>query len=100
MCCSACRLPVSYAFDHPAGYHEEGSAFVHVQRVWGNIIAPQWISCLGYIFGANGYIEVDHPLYAYLQRVYIMGSNPKNCITVLGVRCYTQPPLRWHNQHT
>ncbi len=45
-------------FDHPAGYHEEGSAFAHVQRVWGESIVPEWLSCLGYHFGSNGFIEV------------------------------------------
>ncbi len=54
-----CRLPVSYSFDHPAGYHEEGSAFAHVQRVWGDSIVPEWLSCLGYHFGSNGFIEVS-----------------------------------------
>lgn len=53
-----CRLPVFYSFDHPAGYHEEGSAFAHVQRVWGDSIVPEWLSCLGYHFGSNGFIEV------------------------------------------
>ncbi|DBA71081.1 hypothetical protein WJX79_000042 [Trebouxia sp. C0005] len=51
------RLPVFYSFDHPAGYHEEGSAFAHVQRVWGDSIVPEWLSCLGYHFGSNGFIE-------------------------------------------
>ncbi|KAL3150933.1 hypothetical protein ABBQ32_000681 [Trebouxia sp. C0010 RCD-2024] len=44
------RLPVSYTFSHPAGYHEQGTALAHVQHTWGNTFAPHWLTCLGYNF--------------------------------------------------
>ena len=59
---SDCRVPVSYTFDHPAGYHEQGTAFAHVQHTWGNIIVPHWLTCLGYHFAPDDCIQV--PKYA------------------------------------
>lgn len=61
-------MPIQYSFDHPAGYHEEGSALAHVQRIWGDTIAPEWVTCLGYQFGPNGYIQVPTPMTSSQHR--------------------------------
>ena len=75
-----CRLPVSYSFDHPAGYHEEGSAFAHVQRVWGESIVPEWLNCLGYHFRSNGFIEV-YILYSSFTLHFPLHDNLR-CLVV------------------
>ena len=49
-----CRSDATYRFDDAAGNHEQGAAKLFVQRIWGNLIAPASVTCLGHSFDADG----------------------------------------------